>query len=83
MTLFHSLDVSKWENIVAISVGNQEALGLKADGTVVYATSNSYYDFLNKTIGNWTDIIAIEAGQYDRVGICFDGKVYSGEGFYD
>lgn len=63
-------DVSGWTDIVAISAGSQNTVGLKSDGTVVAAGSNEnnrsnvtdWQDIrLPKAAGN-TDNDVIEAG---------------------
>ena len=66
-----------WQNIVAISGGNDFALGLKENGTVV-ATANpdssTYVIFLDESAG-WSDIVAIASSDRYEVGLKSDGTV--------
>lgn len=72
----------KWVNLIAISTGGSSprflgdghVVGLKADGTVIAAGSNSHGQC--KVYGeDWQDIIAIAAGDYHTVGLKSDGTV--------
>ncbi|SFR86592.1 hypothetical protein [Anaeromicropila populeti] len=70
-------DVSGWNNIIAISNGNSNLLGLKRDGTVV-ATGNNEHKQLE--VSDWQDIVAIAAGDWISIGLKSDGTlVIAGE----
>lgn len=69
-------NVSEWTNIVAVSAGVQNTVGLCADGTVV-ATEvlNDDYDYGQSRVENWADIVAIDTGGAVTVGLRSDGTV--------
>ena len=72
-----SFDVSGWNDIIAISKGNNSLLGLKRDGTVV-ATGNNEHKQLE--VSDWHDIVAIAAGDWISIGLKSDGTlVIAGE----
>ena len=62
-----------WKNVTAIAVGDKFTVGLKQDGTVVYAGDDSNLDALN----SWTDIVSICAGNTYVLGLKSDGTVVS------
>ena len=66
------LNVSGWEDIIAISAGRYHTVGLKADGTVV-AVGRDIDGQLN--VSEWEDIVAVAAGNYHTVGLKSDGTV--------
>jgi hypothetical protein len=72
-------DVSQWKDIVSVSSGceayayNLLTVGLKKDGTVVYADCLENDD--NYSITSWTHMKAVEAGGYHIVGLKEDGTV--------
>jgi alpha-tubulin suppressor-like RCC1 family protein len=74
-------DVGEWTDIIQVSAGGWNTVGLKSDGTVV-AVGNNEYEQCN--VGNWTDIIQVTAGLH-TVGLRSDGTVvavgynYNGE----
>ena len=62
--------VDKWEDIVAIACGSKITVGLKSDGTVVYAGAYSC------DISQWKDIVAINIKDNNTVrGLRKDGHV--------
>jgi len=70
-------DVDNWRDIVAVSVGNLQVVGLKKDGTVLAAKylntdekNHGQYD-----VGDWRDIVAVSAGKDHTVGLKADGTV--------
>ncbi len=65
-------DVSDWNYITDVSVGDLHSVGLKSDGTVVVVGYNEYGQC---NISNWKDIVAISAGSYHTVGLKSDGTV--------
>ena len=65
-------NVSKWTNIVSVSVGDYHTVGLKNDGTVVAVGSNSHGQC---NVSSWTDIIAIAAYDKHTLGLKSDGTV--------
>ncbi|MBO7251081.1 MAG: protein kinase [Oscillospiraceae bacterium] len=66
-------DLSKWRNLIAVSIGGiDNIVGLKADGTVV-ATGENLYGQGN--VSHWTDIVSVSAGLYHTVGLKADGTV--------
>ncbi len=71
-TLATNLDVSHWEDIVAVSAGANHALGLKSDGTVVSTGNGSNGQ---KNTSEWKDIVAIHAGLKQSFGLKSDGTV--------
>ena len=66
------LNVSDWEDVVAISAGGGHTVGLKSDGTVVAVGRN---DEGQLNVGDWKDIVAISAGFCTTVGLKSDGTV--------
>ena len=74
-------DVSGWTDVVAVAAGFFHSLGLKADGSVVAAGSNTYG---RCDVSAWTDIVAVAAGANHSIGLKADGSVvttgYGGNG---
>ena len=64
--------IKKWRDIVAISLGQDHAVGLKSDGTVVACGMNASGEC---DVGSWRDIVAVSAGSYHTVGLKSDGTV--------
>lgn len=73
-------DVAKWGQVEAIAAGNNHAVGLKADGTVVSAGSNWYGQ--RSGLSEWTEITAIDASVETTLGLRRDGTVMAA-GFND
>ena len=69
---YGQLDVSSWQNIVAISAKGWHTVGLKSDGTVVAVGHNKDGQC---DVSGWRDIIAISAGHKYTVGLKWDGTV--------
>jgi len=69
---YGQLDVSDWEDIIAIAAGGAHTVGLKSDGTVVAAGSNSSYQC---DVSSWEDIVAIAANGLHTIGVKSDGTV--------
>lgn len=61
-----------WEGVIAVSAGYECTMGLKKDGTVVFAGDASYG---KGNVNDWTDIVAISAGGNHSVGLRVDGTV--------
>lgn len=59
---------------VPISAGNAHTVGLRPDGTVVYAGGKGYKDYLFDFSG-WNGIVAIAAAEYCTFGLRSDGTV--------
>ncbi len=65
-------EVASWNNIVSISAGYDNLLGIKSDGTVVAAGSN----YQNKcNVSGWTDIVEVSASWEHSIGLKADGTV--------
>ncbi len=64
-------NVAHWSDIVDVAAGNYHNVGLKSDGTVVYAGSISEEEAA--VLDSWTDIIAIDAAEFITVGLKADG----------
>lgn len=64
-------EISKWEDIIAISAGDSHIVGLKSDGTVVTTQTGNSAD----EISQWTDIVSISAGYGFTLGLKSDGTV--------
>ena len=68
-------DVSKWKNLVAVTVGKFHIIGLKADGTVV-ATKYPGRKYRGQCeVSKWKNIVAVAAGDEHTVGLKADGTV--------
>lgn len=65
-------EMKNWEDIVAISLGREFAVGLRSDGTVVATGCN---EFGQCDVGDWSEIVAISAGGEHTVGLRADGTV--------
>jgi alpha-tubulin suppressor-like RCC1 family protein len=65
-------NVYSWKNIKSVAVGAEHTVGLKEDGTVVVAGSNSNGQC---NVSNWTDVIYIDAGEYFTLGVKSDGSL--------
>ena len=66
------LDLSEWENIVAVSAGNGFTVGLMPDGNVVAEGNNDYGQC---DVSEWQDIVSVYAGYWSTVGVKADGTV--------
>ena len=71
-TDYAQLDVSKWNDIVAVVTGSNHIVGLKADGTVLATGRN---DNGQCGVSAWHDIIAVAASDYHTVGLKANGTV--------
>lgn len=65
-------EVDEWEDIIAISAGNDHTVGLKADGTVVTTPTGPRTE---AEISNWENIVAISSGYGFTLGLKDDGSV--------
>lgn len=77
--LFKDSDFKYWNDVIAISTcGNNTALGLRADGTVL-VEGHLDLDFEDiDEIESWTDIVAIDGGiEGTVVGVKSDGTIVS------
>ena len=66
------IPLSKWTDIISVSVGSGHVVGLRSDGTVV-ACGNNYDN--QCSVENWSEIMAISAGDFHTVGLRRDGTV--------
>ena len=64
-------EVSDWSDIVVVTTGGAQTVGLKPDGTVVAA---GLKEADQRTVGNWTDIVAL-SDAHGPVGFKLDGTV--------
>ena len=64
--------MSRWSDIVAVSAGTDNTVGLKSNGTVVAVGDNSYGQC---DVSGWSDIVAISAEWQYTVGLKSDGTV--------
>ena len=67
-----SLKVSNWEDIVAVSAGSSNTVGLKSDGTCVATGDNQNGQC---DVYDWTDIVKVVSGGYHTVGLKSNGRV--------
>ena len=85
-TLLGPCDVGNWTDIIQVSVGGYQTLGLRGNGTVLCAggkapeqgqyNQDPYDDSIYCwNVGNWTDIIQVAAGGYHNVGLRGNGTV--------
>ena len=65
-------NVSGWRNIVAVSAGAYNTVGLKADGTVVVVGADG---FDQCQVEDWTDIVQVVCGDSTVFGLKADGTV--------
>ena len=74
---YEQMNVSDWNNIVAVSASPKHSAGLRADGTVVATGEwDNYRNGLDDfDVANWTDIVAISTGMEHTVGLRADGTV--------
>lgn len=82
---FLQMATVEWSDITATSAVENHCVGLKKDGTVVFAGENYYGE---GDTDYWTDIKAISTGAYHTVGLKKDGtviatKIYNSELLYD
>ena len=68
------LNVSDWQDIVAVAAGRWHTAGLRADGTVV-VTNENWRDYGASDVAGWRDIVAVAAGDWHTVGLRADGSV--------
>jgi alpha-tubulin suppressor-like RCC1 family protein len=65
--------ISRWQEIIDVSIGNgPHIVGLKENGNVV---ADGYKDSGACSVSSWSDIIAVSAGQSHTVGLKTDGTV--------
>ena len=69
---YGQLNVSDWEDIVAVAAGASHTVGLRADGSVVAVGLDKDRRL---DVEDWRDIVAIAAGTYHTVGLRADGTV--------
>ncbi len=69
------LDLSGFKNVESVVMGEEFALGLRSDGTVVFAATKQFYDCGQSEAAAWTNITALAAGYAHVVGLKDDGTV--------
>ena len=76
---YGALNVSGWNDIVDISAGNEHAVGLKSNGTVVAVgrSSDSNGSWSNLLVTGWSGITSIAAGANHTIARRSNGRVYS------
>lgn len=67
-----NVNTDSWTEIQQIATGNNHAIGLQADGTVVASGDNTYGQC---DVSHWTDIVAVYAGADHSIGLRADGTV--------
>lgn len=70
--IFSSFGINTWTNLVDICIGSRHVVGLKPNGTLALAGSNSSGQL---NISAWTQIKAVAAGPSHTVGLKSDGTV--------
>lgn len=65
-------DITAWNNVVAITAGEEHTVGLKPNGTVVAVGDN---DDSQCDISTWSGIVAVSANGFHTVGLKGDGTV--------
>ena len=58
----------------AVAAGSTHTVGLRANGTVVYAGSNA---FGQSEVEEWVDVISITAGAYHTLGLTASGRIFT------
>ena len=66
-------NVSGWDDLIAISVGSEYAIGLRADGTVI--GESWFEDSGEAEVSGWTDIVSVSAYNSHTLGLKSDGTV--------
>lgn len=72
----YQLNVSEWNLIESIAVGDGFTIGLCRNGTILYAGSSPFIDDITQ-LRSWIDIIYISASNKHIVGVDYDGKVWA------
>ena len=65
-------NVSGWENMVQLSVGEYHTVGLREDGTVAATGSNVNGQC---DVSDWKNIVSVAAGPSATIGITVDGEI--------
>ena len=65
-------NVSGWENMVELSVGEYHTVGLREDGTVAATGSNVNGQC---DVSDWENIVSVAAGPSATIGITADGEI--------
>lgn len=65
-------EVERWNDIIAISAGQDHIVGLKRDGTCEATGSGGNGEC---DVSKWNDIVAISAGDFHTMGLHSDGTV--------
>ena len=66
-------EVKEWENVTSIGIGYGYAVGVKEDGTILWAGDS--VDDLRIVVEKWKDISSVSAYATDIVGLKNDGTV--------
>ena len=76
VTMAYDFDdaMKSWNNIVAITSGDNHIIGLKKDGTALAYKDYDAIEGLDE-VEKWTDLVAVSAGAYHSVGLKGDGTV--------
>ncbi len=69
---FGQCSVSAWTNIVEVSSGSFQTIGLRDDGGVVSTGTNAFGEC---NVSSWKNIVAIAAGNGYSLGLRADGRV--------
>ena len=70
--------VEQWTDVVSVSIADFAFMGLKSDGSVVYAGyTNADADYDRAACEEWEDVIAISMGDSYAMGLKSDGSVLS------
>ncbi len=69
-------NIASWTDVISVSAGTFHSVGLKEDGTVLFAGDNRFGQGL---VEEWENIIAVSAGGRHTVGLKSNGTVVATE----
>ncbi len=68
-------DVTEWKEIVAVSAGYMNTVGLNENGRVLVVGNSLFYD--EHDVRSWRGVTSVSAGFFHVVGLRADGTVYA------
>jgi hypothetical protein len=68
-------DITSWKDIIQIAAGDEHAVGLKKDGTVVAVGTLGNVSGGKLNVSSWKDIVQVATGEHFTIGLKKNGSV--------